>query len=568
MATLGISYFLDGFGQTLFGSDIYKIDVGMPKDPIFLFESMFQGGILVNKEDLYAAVIAAALVALLSAVLPEDRHRPRAARGGRRPPGGAVDRHSAQPHLGHRLERGRLRRAGGRHHLGQQAGRAVLAVAGGAEGAAGGDPRRPDLGARRDHRRADHRRRREALRGLHRPDCRRRHRDLVRLRAGAARSCWSGRRACSARRSSIGSEAACSTARTASSRPATAPTSRSSRSRRTASRSALLLAFAVVGVPLLAAEYLFRAILIPFLILSLAALGPEHPGRLLRPDLARHRRLHGGRRLRGLQLPGAHRRHAAGRWRCCSAACAPPLVGVLFGIPSLRIKGLYLAVATLAAQFFVDWAFLRIKWFTNDSSSGSVAWPTCSVFGMPIETPRAEVPVLPGLPGRVRAARQEPGAQPHRPRVDGDPRHGRGRRRDRHPPGATPSSPPSPSARSSSAWPARCGASSTWARGSRRRSRSTARSSCCSWSSSAAWARSWAASSAPPSSWCCRSSSNQTCRLGQLVRHHRSTPPWSSHAELMIFGALIVFFLIVEPHGLARLWSIGKEKLRLWPFPH
>ncbi len=66
MATLGITYFLDGFGQTLFGSDIYKIDVGLPKDPIFLFESTFQGGILINKEDLYAAVIAAALVAVLS----------------------------------------------------------------------------------------------------------------------------------------------------------------------------------------------------------------------------------------------------------------------------------------------------------------------------------------------------------------------------------------------------------------------------------------------------------------------------------------------------------------------
>jgi len=66
MATLGIAYFFDGFGQTLFGSDIYKIDVGLPKEPIFLFESTFQGGVLVNKEDLYAAVIAAALVALLS----------------------------------------------------------------------------------------------------------------------------------------------------------------------------------------------------------------------------------------------------------------------------------------------------------------------------------------------------------------------------------------------------------------------------------------------------------------------------------------------------------------------
>jgi len=49
MATLGISYFLDGFGQTLFGSDIYKIDIGMPKDPIFLFEQVFEGGVLVNK---------------------------------------------------------------------------------------------------------------------------------------------------------------------------------------------------------------------------------------------------------------------------------------------------------------------------------------------------------------------------------------------------------------------------------------------------------------------------------------------------------------------------------------
>jgi len=66
MATLGIAYFLEGFGQTLFGSDIYKIDVGLPKDPVLVFESLFQGGILINKEDLYAAVIAAVLVALLA----------------------------------------------------------------------------------------------------------------------------------------------------------------------------------------------------------------------------------------------------------------------------------------------------------------------------------------------------------------------------------------------------------------------------------------------------------------------------------------------------------------------
>ena len=68
MATLGITYFIDGLGQTIFGSDIYKIDVGMPKEPIFLFDSVFPGGVLVNLEDIYAAVIAALLVTALSLV--------------------------------------------------------------------------------------------------------------------------------------------------------------------------------------------------------------------------------------------------------------------------------------------------------------------------------------------------------------------------------------------------------------------------------------------------------------------------------------------------------------------
>jgi branched-chain amino acid transport system permease protein len=66
MATLGIAYVLDGVGQTIFGSDIYKIDVGMPKDPMFLFENTFQGGVLINKEDLVASLIAACLVIVLT----------------------------------------------------------------------------------------------------------------------------------------------------------------------------------------------------------------------------------------------------------------------------------------------------------------------------------------------------------------------------------------------------------------------------------------------------------------------------------------------------------------------
>lgn len=66
MATLGITYFMEGLGQALFGSDVYKIDIGMPKEPIFVLESIFEGGVLVNKEDVIAAAIAATLVAALS----------------------------------------------------------------------------------------------------------------------------------------------------------------------------------------------------------------------------------------------------------------------------------------------------------------------------------------------------------------------------------------------------------------------------------------------------------------------------------------------------------------------
>ncbi len=66
MATLGISYFLDGLGQTIFGSNIYPINVGMPKDPLILLEGTFEGGVLLNLEDIYAACVASLLVAALS----------------------------------------------------------------------------------------------------------------------------------------------------------------------------------------------------------------------------------------------------------------------------------------------------------------------------------------------------------------------------------------------------------------------------------------------------------------------------------------------------------------------
>ncbi len=271
MATLGMAYFLDGVGQTLFGSDIYKIDVGMPKDPIFLFENIFQGGILINKEDLFAAVIAAALVALLSLFF-QKTSTGRALRA-------VADDHQAAQSIGIPLNRiwvivwcvaGIVALVAGiiwGCKLGVQFSLALVAlkalpvvILGGLTCVPGAIIGGLIIGVG------------EKLSEVY----------LGPMSAAASRSgsptCWrcsffcSGRKACSARRSLIGSERCC-TEKTVSSRPATGPTSRSSRSRRTASAIALLVAFAFVGVPLLADEYMFRAILIPFLILSLAALG-------------------------------------------------------------------------------------------------------------------------------------------------------------------------------------------------------------------------------------------------------------------------------------------------------
>src|SRR6266699_4286550 len=168
-----------------------------------------------------------------------------------------------------------------------------------------------------------------------------------------------------------------------------------------------LLAFAFIGVPLLAAfhiwpfgsDYLLRAILLPFLILALAAIGVNilvgYCGQISLGSGA-------------FMAIGAYSAYKLGTgvhiplpW-LSFAISIPPLpvlpsillggltaavVGILFGVPSLRIKGLYLAVATLAAQFFVDWVFLRVPWFTNYAPSGSVNAPQLNFFGWMVDTP-------------------------------------------------------------------------------------------------------------------------------------------------------------------------------------
>jgi branched-chain amino acid transport system permease protein len=324
----------------------------------------------------------------------------------------------------------------------------------------------------------------------------------------------------------------------------------------------LLLAVAFVVVPLVASEYLMRAIFIPFLILSLAALGLNilvgYCGQISLGTGAFmavgayaaynfHVRIDGMPLIASLLLGGL-----------CSTA-----VGVLFGIPSLRIKGLYLAVATLAAQFFTDWAFLRIKWFTNDSSSGSVSVAGLNVLGIPIESPVQKYlfclsflalfallakNLVRGAIGREWMA-----------------------------------------IRDMDVAAAVIGIRPVYAKLT-----AFAVSSFIVGVAGALWGfvhlGSW-----EPAAFNINRSFDLLFMviiggLGSIMGSMfgaafivvlpivlDALPYWfgipidtalASHLTFMIFGALIVFFLIVEPHGIARLWSTAKEKLRLWPFPH
>ena len=239
------------------------------------------------------------------------------------------------------------------------------------------------------------------------------------------------------------------------------------------------------------------------------------------------------------------------------------VVGVLFGIPSLRIKGLYLAVATLAAQFFADWAFLRIKWFTNYTASGSVSVSNLSFFGVPIATPVEKYLFCLGVVC-VFALLAKNLVRSHIGRE----------------------------------WMAirdmDVAASVIGIRPVHAKLTAFAVSSFIVGVAGALWGFVYLGSWEPAAFSIDRSFQLLFMviigGLGSIMGSFfgaafivvlpivlDNLPYWfgipidtalASHLTFMIFGALIVFFLIVEPHGLARLWSIGKEKLRLWPFPH
>ena len=327
-----------------------------------------------------------------------------------------------------------------------------------------------------------------------------------------------------------------------------------------------LLVFAFIGIPLLVDEYLLRAILIPFLILSLAALGVNilvgfcgqitlGAGAFMAVGAYAaynfHIRIEGLPLLLSLLLGGL------------TAAA----VGIVFGIPSLRVRGLYLAVATLAAQFFTDWVFLRVPWFTDNASSGSVSVSNLQVLGWPIAAPVDKYLFCLGwLTVFALLAKNMTRSAIGRQWM---------------------------AIRDMDVAAEVIGIRPRFAKLS-----AFAVSSFFVGTAGALWGFIHLSSWEPAAFSVDRSfqllfmviigglgsimgsffgaafivilpiALNQFLpALGSVFGISISTAG-VSHAELIIFGGLIIFFLIKEPHGLARLWSTGKEKLRLWPFPH
>jgi branched-chain amino acid transport system permease protein len=329
---------------------------------------------------------------------------------------------------------------------------------------------------------------------------------------------------------------------------------------------ALLLVFAYVVVPLTASGYMFRAILIPFLILALAAIGVNilvgYCGQISLGSGAFMAVGAYGAYNFFVRVPGMPLLAAL----VLGGVCAM-VFGILFGLPSLRVRGLYLAVATLAAQFFAEWMFLRIKWFTLDAPSGSASVSNLQVFGIPVEHSLhkymlclAIVTVMALLAKNlVRSAIGREWM----------------------------------AIRDMDVAAAVIGIRPMYAKLS-----AFAVSSFIIGIAGALWAFVYLGSWEPAAF-----SLDMSFRLLFMViiggmgtilgsfigaafitllpiALNRFLPVVAgsvgldvgtagiSHAELMTFGALIVWFLVVEPHGLAKLWSTGKQKLRLWPFPH
>lgn len=147
----------------------------------------------------------------------------------------------------------------------------------------------------------------------------------------------------------------------------------------------LLLAAAFLGVPFLASDYVIEAILLPFLALSLAGLGLNlltgYTGQVSLGSAAfmavgAFAAFNFEYRVDWLPLPVS----------ILLAGVTAAVIGLVFGLPSLRLRGFYLAVSTLAAQFFVQWALTKFGWFSNYSASGVISAPSMDIAGIDLDT--------------------------------------------------------------------------------------------------------------------------------------------------------------------------------------
>lgn len=325
----------------------------------------------------------------------------------------------------------------------------------------------------------------------------------------------------------------------------------------------LLLVLAAAVVPAVASDYWLRALLIPWLIFSLVALGQNiltgYAGQL---------------------SLGSAGFMAVGAFACynfmlridgmpflvaivLSGLCAA-LVGMAFGLPSLRIRGLYLAVATLASQFFIVWALDKFGWFKNYDPSGVITAQQIVIAGVRFDTPQAKyllvlaiVVVLALLAKNMARGSTGRGWMAVRDmdvaaEVMGLPLL-------------------------------------------RTKLQAFAISSFYCGVGGALFAFAYLGT-VEPSAFTIDLSfrilfmiiiGGVGTILGSFlgagfilllpiflsvlfhaVLGREVDASVTSSVELIIFGVLIIFFLIVEPHGLARLWQLAKERLRLWPFPH
>jgi len=329
---------------------------------------------------------------------------------------------------------------------------------------------------------------------------------------------------------------------------------------------AVILAIAFVAIPMFGSNFLLASVMVPFLVLALAAIGLNI--------------LTG---YTGLVSLGTAGFMGVGAYACYKLSTLFPgvnvlvwivasgfvscFIGVLFGLPSLRIKGFYLAVATLAAQFFLQWCFIRIGWLYNYNPSGAIEVPGHTLFGIPITGPSATpltryLIVLSIVVAMTWFASNLV--------------HGRIGR----------------------AWMAvrdmDIAAQLMGIKLLNAKLLAFAVSSFYAGVAGALMVFMWLGAAEPEAF-----NINQSFLLlfmviigglGSLVGSFmgaaliyvlpimmRAIPPMIGltvaadtveHLTFMVTGALIIFFLIVEPHGLARLWQVGKQKLRVWPFPY